>query len=256
MTETRPETMRRILLALASSEDPAALETAAALAEMLRAEIEGRFLQDPDLMRIAALPFASEVALNSATARPLAAQRLERELRAQAAEAERLLRNRAGRRVKWSFTIVQDRRPATVFEEEPEVDLFVMGRPPSRLGSRHMAGTGPVLVLYDSGDTAARALQPASILAANSRRDLLVLLPAADAEAAARLRSECEQTLAASEARVHYLHLPPDAAPALDRIAQDHRAALLVVGRDQLLEDETTLPTLLERAPCPVVVVR
>lgn len=248
--------MQRILLALASSDDPDALETAAALAEVLRAELEGRFLQDPDLMRIAALPFASEVALNSARARPLAAHRLERELRAQAAEAERLLRNRAGHRVKWSFTVVQERRPASVFQEEPEADLFVLGRPPSRLGTRHMAGTGPLLVLYDGTDNARRALQPAAALAANGHHELLVLLPAADAEAVAALRDECEEVLGHSKMAVSYLILPPDAPAALDQIARAHRAALLVVGRDHLLRDETALQTLLERAPCPVVVAR
>lgn len=256
MTETRPETMQRILLALVSSEDPAALETAAALAEALRAELEGRFLQDPDLMRIAALPFAMEVALNSAAARPLAVRRLERELRAQAAAAERLLRHRAGRRVKWSFTVMEGRGPATLFREEPEADLFVLGRPPSHAGVRHMSGTGPLLVLYDGSDNARRALRPASALAANSHRELLVLLPAADAEAAGALRTECEQTPGLSQARIRYLILPPEAPAALDRIAHDHRAALLIVGRDQLLKDETTLHTLLERIPCPVVVAR
>ena len=257
MAEPRPPVaVRRILLALASSGDPLALETAAALAESLRAELEGLYIQDPDLARIAALPFAREVALGSAASRPLAAHQLERELRAQAAAVERLLRTRAGQRLKWSFTVIQGRGPAAALRERAEVDLFVLGRPPSPYGMPHGPDGGPLLLLYDGSASARRALGPAAALAAHSGRELLVLLAGREAGDVERLRLEGEQALAESDARVSYLAGRVGAPADLERIARTYRAALLLVAEEHLMGDEHTLHTLLERMPCPVVVAR
>lgn len=250
------EAVRRILLALANGEDLLALEAAAALAEHLSARLEGQFLQDPDLMRLAGLPFAREIALATARPRPMAARQLERDLRAQAAAAEQLLRRRAGTTVQWSFTVVHQRYPAILVATEPGPDLYVLGRPPSRHGLPHTAGTGPVLALYDATASARRALPPAAALAARSGLELVVLIPAGNSDAWNRSRNEAEAALAGAEVTVRYLSLPADATGQLDRTARGHRASLLVLGQEALPEDDRALHLLLERMPCPVVVAR
>lgn len=250
------EAVRRILLALTSGEDRIALEAAAALAEHLSARIEGLFHQDPDLTRLAGLPFAREIALSTAESRPLAASQLEREQRAQAATVEQLLRRRAGRGVQWSFTVVRERYPALPPSGESGPDLYVLGRPPSRHGLPHTAQTGPVLVLYDGSESARRALPPAATLAARSHLELVVLIPAAGAEEWQRAREEAVAALAGSDGTARYLSLPADATGQLDRTARGHRASLLVVGQGSLPHDPPALHGLLERMPCPVVVAR
>ena len=250
------EAVRRILLALTSGEDRLALEAAAALAEHLSARLDGLFHQDPDLTRLAGLPFAREIALSTAESRPLAASQLEREQRAQAATVEQLLRRRAGRGVQWSFTVVRERYPSLLPAGEAEPALYVLGRPPSRHGLPHATEKGPVLVLYDGSESALRALPPAAALAAHSGLELVVLIPAAGVEEWKRAREAAVAALAGTDGTARYLSLPADAAGQLDRTARGHRASLLVVGQGSLPHDRLALHGLLERMPCPMVVAR
>ncbi len=62
MNGTKQTAIQRILLALdASPQSVAALDTATELAGRLGAELTGLFVEDTDLLRMAALPFAAEI---------------------------------------------------------------------------------------------------------------------------------------------------------------------------------------------------
>ena len=81
-----PGGFRRILVALdASRESDAALAAAAELAQQLDAELMGLFIEDIDLLNLAALPFSREVAVLSLSGRGLDPERVARELRSKAA---------------------------------------------------------------------------------------------------------------------------------------------------------------------------
>ena len=68
----REPTIRRILVALdASRHSLAALEAASELAEALKAELVGIFVEDVNLLYLAGLPFAREVRYLSGVDRPL-----------------------------------------------------------------------------------------------------------------------------------------------------------------------------------------
>ena len=71
MSEAKPESSsRRILVVLdASPFGLEALEAAAGLAARLRAELQGLFVEDVDLLRLAGLPFARELAYSSSQRR-------------------------------------------------------------------------------------------------------------------------------------------------------------------------------------------
>ena len=84
------------------------LEAAAALADRLGAELVGLFIEDPDLLRFAALPFAHEIGHASAERRRTDVTAIERSLRVHAAEAERMLASAAERNaVRWSFRVAR-----------------------------------------------------------------------------------------------------------------------------------------------------
>lgn len=101
-------TRRRIVIALASGTSDPELEAAVALARSLDAELLGLFVEDLDLLRFAALPFAHEIGTASATRRRLDSASLERELRAHAAEAARRLAGAAAReRVPSAFRVAR-----------------------------------------------------------------------------------------------------------------------------------------------------
>jgi single-stranded-DNA-specific exonuclease len=71
-------TRRRIVIALESGIPEPELEAAVALARGLDAELLGLFVEDLDLLRFAALPFAHEIGLASAVRRRLDPAALER----------------------------------------------------------------------------------------------------------------------------------------------------------------------------------
>src|SRR5690554_4657703 len=84
--------IQRILVALdASSSSQVALQTAVNLAVALEAELEGIFVEDINLLRLAELPFVHEVRTLSAVAQQMSRQQIEAELQAQAARARRAL---------------------------------------------------------------------------------------------------------------------------------------------------------------------
>jgi hypothetical protein len=93
----------------------AALRAAASLAARAGAELLGLFVEDPELLRFAALPIAHEIGLASALRRPLDAAVVERALRAQALEAERrLAAAAAAAAARWSFRVARAQAKAAL----------------------------------------------------------------------------------------------------------------------------------------------
>ena len=142
---SEPFTLRRILVALdASAHSLAALEAAADLAAAMQAEIEGLFVEDINLIRLASLPFVREVR-HTASLAALDLEQMERALKAQAAEARQALAEAAGRaRVRWSFRVSRGHVAREVLAAASAADLVTLGRqgrsarlgsPPARLGS-------------------------------------------------------------------------------------------------------------------------
>jgi hypothetical protein len=102
-------TQSRIVIELAPGPlQRESLEAAAALAVRVGAELVGIFVEDMDLLRFAALPFAREVCFVTAQRRRLEVPALERLLREHAAEAERTFAGMAGRAaVRHSFRVAR-----------------------------------------------------------------------------------------------------------------------------------------------------
>jgi hypothetical protein len=101
-------TRRRVVVGLGPGIVPRDLEAAARVAGRIGAELIGLFVEDVELLRFAALPFAEEIGAASAARRRLDAEALERALRVRAAEAERALAAAAASvAVPWSFRVVR-----------------------------------------------------------------------------------------------------------------------------------------------------
>jgi hypothetical protein len=84
------------------------LAAASALAERVGAELVGIFIEDMDLLRFAALPFAREICFATAQRRRLEVPAIERSLREHAAEAERAFAGTAAQTaVRRSFRIAR-----------------------------------------------------------------------------------------------------------------------------------------------------
>jgi hypothetical protein len=112
---TRPQevAVRRIIACFApGSLMPA--QAIAALAKEMQAELLGLFIEDVELLRLAALPFAAEVGFPSAVRRPLDVAALERTLRAQAAALRAALARAVDPSVTWSLRVTRATAAETV----------------------------------------------------------------------------------------------------------------------------------------------
>lgn len=141
MTEDVPS-VRRILLALDGAKSgPASFDVAVDLAMRFQAELMGLFVEDSDLLSLAALPFSAQVNLSTAAAHPLDHSDLERAFAARAVATRRGLSDAAARRqVKWSFRTVRGRAVSELSTAAADADLVVVEG--GRQGARRYENIG------------------------------------------------------------------------------------------------------------------
>lgn len=114
--------LRRIVVALDGS-SPATLTRMIDLARGLEAELVGLFVEDTELLSLAALPFG-ETGFPTAARRALDVEAMERSLRAQARRIERELGSRLeGHRIKWTFEVVRGRPGSALATIAAEGDI-------------------------------------------------------------------------------------------------------------------------------------
>ncbi len=240
--------IRRIVVGLdIAPHSGAALAAAARLARELDAELDALFVEDEALLRLAALPFAREFGLASATARRLDPAALARDLASRAESARRELGRLWGDRpARWSLRVTRGTTPEAVRAEAGEADLSVLGVARWGPEARRRAHAGGATVLVPARAGARGPLvalcpverdpaQAAALLVslANAVGDGLVVLAIganADLEAARRWCGEVDARLreARRPARLEIVRADqPEALDlALERLAP--RAVALV----------------------------
>lgn len=261
-----PSAGGRILVALdASPRSSAALATAGALAVELDAELAGLFVEDINLQRLIALPFAREFCLLSGAMRPLSQAEIEHSWRHEATALQRRLATAAEQmQVRWSFRVARGSMAAELVLQAQGFDLVVLGRQPGAgcipvaptvTRTRHAA---PVLVRVEAAGQAGDALDLGIRLARRSGAELVLLIPAADE---ADYRATCADVLVtlqtrATAGRCTWLQGPTGAEGAqLARMVRREGAGCLVLAnRDRFLQ-QGGLDRLLGEIACPVVLV-
>jgi hypothetical protein len=155
------------------------LEAAAGLAERARAELIGLFVEDVDLIRFAALPFACEVGFASAARRRLDPEGMERSLRAMAGKARSALEAAAApASARWSFRVARGTPGEALVAAATAADLAVV-----RLSAPGALHRVPGARVVQAGD-------PVGLRAGLQRREGLLVLAGTDAGlVAATLRS-------------------------------------------------------------------
>jgi len=272
---TESENIRRILVAIdASAQSLAALEIAAQLAANLGAELAGLYVEDINLIRLAALPAVLEIGGASARSRPLDEHRMSRQLRSQAARAAQAMAEVAGRtNVRWSFTVARGSIESELLLAAARADLLILGRAgwsgKRKLGStaRKMVAAGPertlviergerllptLMTVYDGSERSQRALDTAIGLGGY----LAVGIVADDDEQARRLQSEVAAKLKmlGLEARYRWL-VRADTRELANMLGTQERCILILPGESPLLEGKS-LPEALEELKCPVLLIQ
>jgi nucleotide-binding universal stress UspA family protein len=274
-------TIRRILVALdASPHSQAALEAASDLADALKAELVGIFVEDVNLLHLAGLPFAREVGYPSGTERPLDSPSMERELRIQAEQARQTLAGVAVRRqIQWSFRVVRGQVATELLIAAQEADLLALGRAswastrrvrlgatarvvvaqaprPVLLLQHGHAICQPVQLVYDASSGARQALATAVQLAALTGAHLTVMLVMDAPESGPHLQEEVDDRLQVQQVKGHYRQLVDPTAEELAQALRRAGGGTLIISADHPLLEGEGLPTLLDAMDCSVVLVR
>ena len=275
--------LRRILVALdASTHSLAAVEAAADIAAAMQAAMDGLFVEDINLIRLASLPFAREIR-HTTTVAALDLEQMERALKAQAAEARKALEAAAKRaRVQWSFRVARGRVAHEVLAAAATADLLTLGKlgrsrhPQARLGSTALRvlsgapialllvekwqararGLRPVLVVYDGSEGATRALKAAASLAEAGGVSLTAVLLADNHDAIHDLKKAAAHSLEGRSIEVRWEALASTEGHSLLRVIQSDDAAFLVFSLSSPRLPEATIAKLLDHIRNPVLLIR
>ncbi|MBT5049065.1 MAG: universal stress protein [Rhodospirillaceae bacterium] len=281
---TPPETgfdVRRIVVAIdSSSHAAAALEAAATLASQLHAELEGIFVQDINLTRLADLPVGREIQFLTGRGRDFTTEALSAQNREQEGTARRALAAAARRaRIGHAFRVVRGQVEVEVISAADNADLLILGmgsRSPggrARLGQTARAATeraprsvliskpgmrsiSSPLVCYDGSEGTKRALDAAIKITGTPESNLTALIVAADVDQVGDLRQEVEERLAGFQIHPKFLHCPHPAPDQICRFAMQSGADILVISLESDLIAGQERLTILETVACPVLLVR
>lgn len=219
--------IERILVALdASPHSLAALAAATDLAAALGAELTGVFVEDDALVRMASLPFATEISFFSGEARALAPASIKRGMRAQAARARRaLIRRASGMGLRWRFEVIRGDISERLLARSEAADIVILGRSSwtegRRLGSTvrsvlelarrpilvlHRRTDLPtrILIVYDGSSAADQGLAAGTLLATQFGHGLSILILAQGEERANEMQSRAAERIKGSGLQADY----------------------------------------------------
>jgi len=269
--------IRRILVALDSSRHSlAAMEAAAELAAHTEAELLGLFVEDINLLRLARLPFVSQVSSTSMAEESVDSTRMGRELRAQAEQARRALEAVAGRaRVPWSFRVARGEVATEVLAAAEEADLLTLGKRGLALNGRRLGSTAcaaltnvrrsvllsqhgfpllqTLLVVYDGSEGSRQALDVALRLArAGGRR--LIALRVSEAATADDIQNEAASVMGSKGPPVRCQGPYSANAISLSHALRREAEGLLVLSDAGLLSRDE-IQKLLQQIRNPVLLI-
>ncbi len=259
-----PPTIRSILVALDDAcSDHETMEAAAQLAADLHAELQGLYVEDVNVLRMAALPFTEEITAGSGVARPIDAESMERAMQNKAEHVRRLMERTAAQRADSLFLLRRPRpraRNARCWPPARPTWCCVGSRshapavrPP--LGARTRSAVRPIVAVVDATAVSARTLDTAAAVSECQGRGLVVLICDGERDVVGQLAGRVRDELAARGGDVNVPPGPIHTVAALIQSAQVHRAALVLLSRECRLLDEVAMQTLLENLDCSIVLV-
>ena len=249
--------VRRILVALdASRQSQTALEVAVRLAEWHDAEIQGIYVEDINLIRLAALGVGQEIGPTSPAPLSMDPIQLARRLSLGAATAKHILADMAERRkVRWAFRVERGDVTSVILRAAGEADIVALGRAgagrpgPGRLGSTAqavaaqqprslivvqtpLAAGQTIVAFFDGSESCTRAVATAAALCTRLEARLVIL---ASEQADATHEPDTSRLVADAANLVKDLAVPVRVRSVrtdrnLARTIQEEKPALCIVG--------------------------
>jgi hypothetical protein len=265
VSETRTGlALQRVLVAIEPPNLSAqSLAAVRELAHSLQLEVAGLFVEDLNLLRLAALPIAREVGAVSGMVRAIEVSDVERALRAQAEQMRRTLSSVAAELdLPWSFRVERGELLERVLAQLSETVAVVFAPAPRKapIGMTSRAGAGmpsphKALAILDPTPAGDRALSVAQWLSRAPGATLTVASVTTEKTAlgagheTARSRSPGRQT----DTRV--VRLPDTSVDALVDAARITACDMLVLGSEVFPRQQREFRALLQRVRCLVMVV-
>jgi nucleotide-binding universal stress UspA family protein len=246
----------------------------------LQAELVGLFVEDVNLIRFSALPFAQELRWPAARRQKLDEQQMEHQLRLRASQAKRALAAAADQlEVAWTFNVVRGQVTDEVLMACLEADLLSLGctsrtmMQKSRLGSTAREATQraprsvllarrpsemdwPVVVTYDGSVLARRGLAAGIRLAQRYENNLIVLVLGESRESAAPLVEQVQALAEPTPVHVDFRFVTTGDAEQLVSMLRNQPCSLIVLAGETPPLHGEALQALLDGLDCPVMVVR
>jgi molybdopterin-guanine dinucleotide biosynthesis protein A len=268
-------TFRRLVVGLDLRASAGAVQVATALAELLKLELLGVFIEDTSLHNLAGMPFARELRPLGGEWHRLDTGELSRHLERAARTAERLFGEAAKRlSTQWRFEVVRGPLAGTIAAVSQTGDIVVIGEPasaaerasqqfswlldaalqsaaavlvvPSRIARRQ----GPVVAVAAAPDDV--SLVVAADIAAATNEDLVVV----DRCATALEEERVGALPRAKDRRVEHIVAGPGAADApasLSHVLHSVRERLIVMTRRAF--DGRAVAAIAAARQVPVLVV-
>ena len=270
--------LSRILVALDDSrQSKAALEAAASMAERLQAELEGMFIEDTDLLQMAALPFAHEIGFTSRSRRLLDSNIMARALRARASMVRKTFEDIASKhRLVSSFRVTRGQVLAELLAATEQVDLIAVGTTGHKVGrggrpgatytgvvescqcsvlllQEHVTTGRSVIVLFDGSDDAAQTLKQARSLA-RAQSDPLVIALLSGSDDPANLRQQAFN-LVGDQEDVSFVELTETQLDDLPSVLSHYQCGVFLVPRATSRQEPRLNVERLAQLHCPVLLL-
>lgn len=263
--QVKGKQLRIAVILDASGHSYRALELALAIASGLKAEVEGVFVEDVDLLRLAGLPFVREVRGATLNEEQVSEDRLQRELRGLARQARQSLESSASRHgVRWSFRVWRGSVRAEILAAALEAEMLTLVPLGSfapfheRMPARTLTASPSELVVavaFDGCDTSARALDAAAHLARKKKAGLRILLQSADPGQQKKLRKKALGLLKGKSPQPAFFAAGSSASELAQAVVRSASDILVIDTKNNLLEGRTIWQCV-QAVHCPLLVVR
>ena len=273
--------LHRILVPLDASENSmSALDTAADLAAVLGAELEGLFVEDINVLQLCEFPFAREVSFLGPSFRRIDRAETERQFRIQAQRLQKILSEVASRfHVPWKFRVTRGGVPAEVLAAAENADMTILGRSGRSMTSRRRVGSTvrtviskgrgmtliiqqgmrfqpPVQVLFTGSSLSEKALALALDLGRKKEIPVVVLV-AGGPEEQAGLQERARELIGSrgGEASLHILPLALDLSQ-IDQAVRLHGSGPLFLPCEEPQLHGEELQALVDSVQNSILLVR
>ena len=203
------------------------------LAALIGVELQGLFVQDADLLGLAALPIAHEVGRLSGQPRPLARESLETVLKRRLERTASAL-ERAGklRNVPVTHATARGKLVRRALEQGERGDVVFLVGPGAHAERSRAQRQDRIMLWYDDGPSARQAIELALYLAHRTGAELVIGFPSVRFPSAKALREHLGALLASAP---HHLRLMAFGEARIDTlldVARGARIARIVLGAE------------------------